>query len=80
MVVTETIVTVAVVGGLVEVVKRAIKLPSNVVPLVAVMLGVILGGLYSFVGDQFLLNGVFNGLLAGLAASGSYDLVTKTGR
>ncbi|PIT98178.1 MAG: hypothetical protein COT71_02070 [Candidatus Andersenbacteria bacterium CG10_big_fil_rev_8_21_14_0_10_54_11] len=81
MAVTETIVTVAVVGGLVEVVKRAAKVPSHLVPLISVVTGVLLGGLYSLLpGDALLLDGIFSGLVAGLAASGTYDVVTKTGR
>lgn len=78
--VTETIVTVAVVAGLVEVLKRALNIPSNILPLLSVVIGVLLGAAYTFVGDQVLLDGVFAGLIAGLTASGAYDVVTKTAK
>lgn len=78
--VVETIVTAGAVMATSEALKRALKLPSNIMPLLSIGLGLLIGGLYSFAGDQLLVDGLAAGFIAGLTASGGYDVITKTAR
>lgn len=65
---------VPIITGLTEVVKRAVKLEKRFVPLVAVLLGVILMvGLNGFTPES-----ITEAIVAGLAASGLWDLGKKT--
>lgn len=57
--------------GLCEAVKR-VGLPKRFIPLLAVLLGVLFA--WSFAGFQFIPEAVLEGVVAGLAACGCYDL------
>lgn len=63
-----------VVTGLVQVIKLAFNLPSEMAPLTSVVIGAIVGALVFPAWGT----GVFVGIIIGLAASGLYDFGKKT--
>jgi len=66
----ETVVVVAALVGLVEAFKRALLLPSNVVPLVSISFGIIA---MFFLSEGDVALRVFEGIVSGLTASGLYS-------
>lgn len=76
--IVDTATTVLVIGAIVEVLKRALSIPSNFVPLVSVIIGIGVGALAAAMSVTPLLQGVWLGLVAGLMASGTYDVIKKT--
>ena len=70
----ETAAVVAVIMGLVEVLKRGLKMDAEKAPLVAVVLGVLLA-LYF---DGMTSESVFMGIVNGLTASGLWSLGGKS--
>ncbi len=66
-----------IVTALTQGVKMSINLPKNIVPLVGVLIGLILGAVaYPFT-DLELVTRLWAGGIAGLSATGLYELVTK---
>lgn len=65
---------VVVIVGVVEAIKRALNLDSRFAPLLAIALGI--GALGSL--DGFSTVAIFEGIVAGLAASGLYSGVKTT--
>lgn len=65
----ETSIVIAVIVGVVEVIKQAFNLPTRLAPLVSLVLGVIAFGFL----DSFTAQTIFTGLIAGLSASGLYS-------
>jgi len=72
----ETTLVIAVILGLIEVIKRAFDLPTRFIPLFSIILGVSIVLLFSK--DFVLADGIFAGILAGLSSSGLYDFGKKT--
>lgn len=66
-----------IITGLVEVVKKAVNIKINYVPLLALAVGALVG----FAGEPFteldLVNRLWAGGLAGLAATGLFELVKQ---
>ena len=65
--------------GLTEVVKLSVKFPANYVPLVALVIGVvvgILGGTFDSVGLS-LETRIWSGVVSALAATGLFEMVFK---
>lgn len=69
----ESIVSVVVVGALVQVIKQTDKVKSNYLPLLAVVVGVLLGLAESYVNTGYAVSGALGGIMVGLASSGLYD-------
>ncbi|MDF1498776.1 MAG: holin [Patescibacteria group bacterium] len=62
-------VLIAITVGVVEVLKKADKLPKKYIPLLAVIIGTLITQIASF--DQ--LGGIVTGLIVGLSAIGLYS-------
>ena len=68
----------AVTTGLTEVVKRALNVPTNLIPLVGVVIGALLGLSATFT-DVELIFRVWAGAISGLMATGIYEnLIDRT--
>ncbi|MFC4355292.1 holin [Chryseomicrobium palamuruense] len=63
-----------IVTALVELVKRSIILPKNIVPLIALVIGLLVGGVAYPFSDLDLTMRLWSGGLAGLAATGLFEL------
>lgn len=64
---------------LVELVKRTIpSVPPNLFPLIAIVLGVIVGALADPFTDLEIVGRLWAGFFAGASACGLFDLATKT--
>lgn len=68
-----TSVLVAVIIGLVQVVKKA-GLDSKYAGVFAVVLGLVVGGVSAIIGTSSLVQALISGAVMGLIASGFYDL------
>jgi hypothetical protein len=66
----ETALISAIVLGLVEAVKRTNKISEIYLPLVAIVIGIIISGIATMGGTDFL----FEGIIAGLSAVGLYEV------
>ncbi|MBR2245628.1 holin [Oceanobacillus profundus] len=71
---------IPILAALVEVLKKAVKLPKNLLPLISVVLGLILGVVsYKFT-DLDLVLRLWAGAFAGLAGTGLFEaLKTRIG-
>lgn len=69
-------VLVPIITGLVEVVKKTVSTPINLIPLIAVVLGLLVGGLYTYT-ELTLTSRLWAGLLAGMAATGLFELIKQ---
>jgi len=63
-------IVVAVIVGLVEAVKRATNLDTRFAPIVSVVLGLLIVGLF---GVEGVTSNLLDGIIAGLTASGLYS-------
>lgn len=70
-------VLVPIITGLVEVIKRAVNLPINVIPVIALVVGLVVGFASSPFSDLELTIRLWAGVLAALAASGLFELVKQ---
>ena len=70
------LVSIPVVTGIVQAIKATGKISKNYIPLTAIVVGVALGILGTFYTKDSVT--IVNGLVAGLAAVGLFDVVTKT--
>lgn len=61
--------------GLVELVKRTAGIPANFIPLVALFVGILVGYLGYIFTDLDLAHRLWAGGLAGLAATGLFEMV-----
>lgn len=59
--------------ALIEVVKKAIGIEQRYLPLLAVLLGLILGGLATFLDSELILR-LWAGAVSGLASVGLFEL------
>ena len=64
--------------ALVEVFKRAINFPKTYIPLVAIFVGVIVGYFGSAFSNLDVELRIWAGVLAGLSATGLFELVTPS--
>ena len=67
------IVTAPVVMVLVEAVKRTDKVPTKVLPLFALGIGLVIGGIFAAVEPENAVEHIIDGFLYGAAAAGIYD-------
>lgn len=72
-------VLVAIITAVTEVVKRAVTIPVRYLPLVSMVIGVIVGLATMPLNDYSIYVLIWSGAIAGLAASGLFDL-SKLGR
>lgn len=63
--------------GLIEVVKQAVNLKKNYIPLLGVVIGLLIGVLAAPISDIDLYLRLWAGGLSGLSASGLYELTSK---
>ena len=77
--IVESIVSVAIVGGIVQVIKKTEVVKKKWIPAVAAAVGILLGIIAIYVPGNLLHEGLLSGLTVGLAAAGVYDL-TKMAR
>lgn len=70
----ETTIAIAIVVGVTEVIKLALKVPSRFIPAVSLILGIGV----MFLGDLPLKELLVTGIVIGLSASGLYRGVEKT--
>lgn len=61
--------------GLVELVKRTAPIPVNLIPLVALIIGLLIGLAGNIFTDLDLTHRLWAGGLSGLAATGLFELV-----
>ena len=76
--VVESIVSVAIVGAIVQVIKKTDIVSKRFLPVVAGVVGILLGIVAVYVPGNLLHEGILPGLGVGLAAAGSYDVLKKT--
>lgn len=69
----------AVTAGLTEVIKQATVIDDNKMPLVAIVVGLALGGLAIMITDFTVGELIWAGLIGGLASMGLFDVVKKVG-
>jgi len=65
----ETIVLAAVVVGLTQAVKKTNRISEIYLPLVAILIGVVVSGISTMGGTDY----IFNGIIYGLSAVGLYE-------
>ncbi|MFD2046659.1 holin [Ornithinibacillus salinisoli] len=69
-----------IITALVEVVKKTFALPKNIIPITSLVVGLGIGAVaYPFT-DMDLVLRLWAGGLAGLAGTGLFELVKKTGK
>ena len=72
----------AVTAGIVQVIKKSTRLDSKLMPLISLLVGTLVGAATLFIPElntELSTGGqILGGLISGLAASGAFDLVTKT--
>ncbi len=70
----ETTIAIALVTGITQALKMAVKIPSRFVPLISIVLGLALISL----GNVSLQDTIITGIVVGLSASGLYQVGKKT--
>lgn len=70
------LVLVPIITALVEVVKKTVSTPINLIPLIAIVIGLLVGALYTFT-ELPLTSRLWAGLLAGMAATGLFELIKQ---
>lgn len=69
-------------AGVVQVIKKTSSIPEGIMPLISVIVGIAISAATLFIPEinMNLSTGgtLLGGLISGLAASGGFDLVTKT--
>lgn len=63
--------------ALVELVKRTLVVPVNFIPVIALVIGLVVGALASTFTDLDLTMRLWSGALSGLAATGLFELGAK---
>ena len=66
-----------IVTALVELIKKSINLPKNIVPLISLVVGLIIGAVATPFTDFDIVLRLWAGGLAGLAGTGLFELVAK---
>lgn len=64
-------------AAVMELVKRTVKLPNNLIPLITVVVGLVVGVVFEPFTELDLVLRLWAGGLAGLAGTGLYELITK---
>lgn len=68
---------VAISTAVVEVIKKAVNIPVNILPAISVVVGVLIGwAAYPFTDLETVLR-IWAGGLAGLSGTGLYELIAK---
>lgn len=63
-------------NGIVQVVKTSINVPKNFIPLISIVAGVAVGGIFTMITkDYSLIQLLIAGGIAGMASCGVYDIV-----
>jgi hypothetical protein len=63
-------------NGIVQVVKTSINIPKNFIPLVSIVSGVVVGGIFTLITKDYTLTQLLiAGGVAGMASCGVYDIV-----
>jgi hypothetical protein len=65
------------VTALVELVKKTVSTPVNLLPVIALVIGLIVGGLSYPISDLDLTIRLWSGALAGLAGTGLFELIKQ---
>ncbi|WP_373894476.1 holin [Virgibacillus sp. CBA3643] len=66
-----------IVSALVELVKKTVSMPKNIIPLISLIIGVLVGlAAYPFTDMELVLR-LWAGGFAGLAGTGLFELVKK---
>jgi len=76
--VLEGVVSVVIVGAIIEAVKRTGVLDKKYLALLSAAVGVVLGIVAVYIPGNLLLEGAALGLATGLSASGVYDIASRT--
>ena len=61
-------------SGIVQAIKKATNINENLLPIVAVLVGIILGILATFLVDVDLVIRIWAGAISGLASTGLFEL------
>lgn len=61
-------------SGIVQVIKKATNVNENLLPIVAVLVGIILGILATFLVDVDVVIRIWAGAISGLASTGLFEL------
>lgn len=64
---------VAVTNGIVQAIKQADVIPRRFLPIVAIVVGLLLGGTATFI-NASLVERLWAGMISGLAATGLFEL------
>lgn len=64
--------------ALVEVIKRTVNIPTNYIPALSVLVGLVVGFAAQPFTDLDLVLRLWAGVIAGLSATGIYEAFTKT--
>lgn len=67
-------VVLPIVTALIELVKRTINLPKNIVPFIALVIGLVVGAIAYPFSELDLVMRLWSGGLSGLAATGLFEL------
>lgn len=67
----ETAIAIALVTGIVQVIKMALPLPKRIVPALSLVIGIVYGIIFR--GNIDLINSIYLGIIIGLSASGLYS-------
>lgn len=78
MEILDTTTTVIIVAAITGVIKKASGLPGRFTPLLSMVIGIIVGVFAATMNVTPLLQGAWLGLVAGLMASGAYDVAKRT--
>lgn len=63
-------------NAVVQVVKTTVTVPSRFVPILSIVIGIALGGVFTFITDGYTLTQILiAGGIAGMASCGIYDIV-----
>lgn len=63
-------------NGIVEIVKRSLELPSRFVPVASLIIGALLGAIFSLIAPNYnVVQLIMAGGIAGMASCGVYDII-----
>lgn len=62
-----------VITGLIQIIKQSNKVNNQYLPLVAIVVGVLFGGIYAYLFNETIPEYLLGGLISGLGAVGIYQ-------